>query len=149
MLKLNTQSGPVWLDLLPGVRVEVEPISVASMLIAREAVAKVLGSDEAGEGGEADSGDARDTNARASVALVRELCLRGIKRWEGVGDAGGEPAPVTPENIGALLDVWQAYDALDLLYVTPALRRGAEKNESKKPPVGTSVAAPNTAPPAA
>ncbi len=149
MIKLDRQTGPFWLDLVPGVRVEVEPISVASMLIAREAVAKVLGSDAEAEEGDADIGDARDTNARASVALVRELCLRGIKRWEGVGDADGEPAPVTPENVGALLDVWQVYDALDLHYVTPALRRGAEKNELKKPPAGTSGAAPNTALPAA
>jgi hypothetical protein len=144
MLKLDRHSGPFWLDLVPGVRVEVEPISVAAMLIAREAVAEVLAPGEEMEGE-----DPRAVNARASVALVRALCRRGIRRWEGVGDADGNPVAVSPEAIDALLDVWSVYDALDLLYVTPALRRGAEKNASVSSPVGTSAAVPRTAPPAA
>lgn len=144
MLKLDRQSAPFWLDLVPGVRVEVEPISVASMLIAREAVAAILA-----PGDEVDDADPREVNARASVALVRALCRRGIRRWEGVGDADGNPVAVSPETIDRLLDVWPVYDALDGLYVTPALRRGAEKNASASSPAGTSAAAPPTAPPAA
>nr|WP_137829754.1 hypothetical protein [Methylobacterium sp. L1A1] len=146
MLKLDRYSGPFWLDLVPGVRVEVEPISVAAMLIAREAVAEVLAP---GDGAEAEDADPREVNARASVALVRALCRRGIRRWEGVGDADGNPVAVSPETIDRLLDVWPVYDALDGLYVTPALRRSAEKNASVSSPAGTSAAAPPTAPPAA
>lgn len=144
MLKLDRQSGPFWLDLVPGVRVEVEPISVASMLIAREAVAAILAPSDETEGE-----DPREVNARASVALVHALCRRGIRRWEGVADADGNPVAVSPETIDRLLDVWSVYDALDGLYVTPALRRGAEKNASASSPAGTSAAAPRTAPPAA
>lgn len=146
MLKLDRQSGPFWLDLVPGVRVEVEPISVASMLIAREAVAAILAP---GDEAEVDDADPREVNARASVALVRALCRRGIRRWEGVGDADGNPVAVSPETVDMLLDVWPVYDALDLLYVTPALRRGAEKNASASSLAGISAAAPRTAPPAA
>lgn len=139
MIKLSSiKSDPSWLDLIPGVRLRVRPITVASMLVAREAVGKVY-RDE----------DQADVTARASIALVRELAHRGIVEWEGVGNAEGEPAPVTAETVDALLDHWPAYDALDALYVTPALRRDAEKNESSNSPDGTSAEAPNTATPAA
>jgi hypothetical protein len=139
MLKLSSASQePFWLDLIPGVRVRVRPITVASMLVAREAVGKVY-RDE----------DQTDVATRASMALVHELARRGIVEWEGVGTAEGEPAPVTAETVNALLDHWPAYDALDALYVTPALRRDEEKNASSSSPDGTSAEAPNTATPAA
>lgn len=139
MIKLSsTPSDPFWLDLIPGVRLRVWPITVASMLVAREAVSKVYRGD-----------DQTDVAARASIALVHELARRGIAEWEGVGNAEGEPAPVTVENIDALLDHWPAYDALDALYVAPALRRAEEKNESSNSPDGTSPEEPNTATPAA
>ncbi len=139
MLKLAPRADePFWLDLLPGVRVRLRPITVASMLVAREAVGKVY-RDE----------DKTDLTARASMALVRELAHRGIVEWEGIGTAEGEPAAVTSESIGDLLDHWPAYDALDALYVTPALRRDEEKNASSNSPDGTSGEDPNTARPAA
>lgn len=139
MLKLSTASQePFWLDLIPGVRIRVRPITVASMLVAREAVGKVY-RDE----------DQTDVAARASMALVRELSRRGIVEWEGVGNADGEPATVTAETVDTLLDHWPAYDALDALYVTPALRRDEEKNGSSNSPDGTSGEDPNTARPAA
>lgn len=139
MLKLSSAATePLWLDLLPGVRVKVRPITVASMLVAREAVSKVYRDQ-----------DQTDANARASMALVRELAHRGIVEWEGVGTADGEPAPVSAETVDALLDHWPAYDALDALYVTPALRRDEEKNASSNSPGGTSGEGPNTARPAA
>ncbi|BDL40923.1 hypothetical protein [Methylorubrum sp. GM97] len=139
MIKLSTSvAEPFWLDLLPGVRVKVRPITVASMLVAREAVGKVY-RDE----------DQTDVATRAGMALVHELARRGIVEWEGVGTAEGEPATVTGETIEALLDHWPAYDALDALYVTPALRRDEEKNASSNSPDGTSGEDPNTARPAA
>lgn len=139
MIKLSTSAAePFWLDLLPGVRVKVRPITVASMLVAREAVGKVYRKE-----------DQTDANVRASIALVHELAHRGIVEWEGVGTAEGAPAAVTTETIDALLDHWPAYDALDALYVTPALRRDLEKNASSSSPDGTSGEDPNTARPAA
>lgn len=139
MIKLsNSLADPTWLDLLPGVRVKVRPITVASMLVAREAVGKVY-RDE----------DQTNVTTRASMALVHELARRGIVEWEGVGTAEGDPAPVTAETLNALLDHWPAYDALDALYVTPALRRDEEKNGSSSSPDGTSAEAPSIASPAA
>ena len=139
MIKLSSAPAePFWLDLVPGVRVRVRPITVASMLVAREAVGKVY-RDE----------DQTDVTARASIALVHELARRGVVEWEGVGTAEDQPAPVTVENIDELLSHWSVYDALDALYVAPALRRDQEKNESSNSPGGTSPEEPNTATPAA
>ncbi|KQP82855.1 hypothetical protein [Methylobacterium sp. Leaf117] len=137
MLKLSPAAEPYWLDLLPGVRIKVRPITIASMLIARDAVSKVF----RGE-------DQEDVGVRANIALVREIAQRGVVEWEGVGDAEGNPAPVNRETIGALLDHWPAYDEIDVRYVAPALERGEEKNGSSSSPAGTTEAAPATAMPA-
>ncbi len=67
----------------------------------------------------------------------------------GIGDADGQPIPVTREAIDLLMENWPAYDAIDNLYVAPALARDAEKNASSSSSAGTSAAAPNTATPAA
>ncbi|MFH6783604.1 MULTISPECIES: hypothetical protein [Methylobacterium] len=138
MLKLAPQSDSFWLDVLPGVRIRFRPITVASMLVAREAVGKVF-RDE----------DQDDVDARANIALVRELTRRGIVEWEGIGDADEQPIPVTREAVDLLMENWPAYDAIDNLYVAPALARDAEKNASSNSASGTSAEAPNTATPAA
>lgn len=45
MLKLEPVSAePFWLDVLPGVRIQFQPVSVAAMLIARGAAGEALGS---------------------------------------------------------------------------------------------------------
>jgi hypothetical protein len=36
--------------------------------------------------------------------LIRELALRHVMSWTGV-EPGGEPAPPTPENIAAVMDL--------------------------------------------
>lgn len=138
MLKLTAPSTELfWLDLIPGVRVQVKPISIADMLLTRDEVIKVYREEET-----------EDTSAMADIAITRTLGRRGIKAWEGVGDATGEPAPVTPENIDLLLVNFDTYDALHRLYVVPAMQRDQEKNESSSAPAGTSEEAPPIAPPA-
>ncbi|TXN25182.1 hypothetical protein [Methylobacterium sp. WL19] len=138
MLKLKPAATDLaWLDLLPGVRVQVKPISIADMLLTRDEVIKVYREDET-----------EDTSALADIAITRTLGRRGIKAWEGVGDTAGEPAPVTPENIDLLLENFDAYDALHRLYVVPAMQRDQEKNVSSSAPGGTSEEAPPIAPPA-
>ncbi|MGE7417826.1 hypothetical protein [Methylobacterium tarhaniae] len=138
MLKLSQAAETFWLDVLPGVRIRFKPITVASMLVAREAVGKVF-RDE----------DQDDVGARANIALVRELARRGIVEWEGIGDAEGQPLSVTREAVDLLMENWPAYDQIDNLYVAPALARDAEKNVSSNSSAGTSVEAPTTATPVA
>ncbi len=116
MLKLAFDREPFWLDLSPGVRIQFRPITVAAILLARTAAADVL---RAG-------GD--DAMVRAGVAFTRSLAQSGIAAWEGIGDAQGNVVEPTADNIDALLELWPTFDAIDRLYVGPALIRDAEKN---------------------
>jgi hypothetical protein len=116
MLKLVFDREPFWLDLVPGARVQFRPITVAAILLARTAAADVL---RAG-------GD--DAMVKAGVAFTRSLAHSGIAAWEGIGDADGNPVEPTKETIDAALEVWSLFDAIDRLYVGPALLQDAEKN---------------------
>lgn len=124
MLKLSlTQREPAWLDLIPDVRLRVRPPTSAAMIAARTAASKAFQPPE--EGAPAPSGD---RGSEAAASLVLALAHHAIVEWEGVGDAEGEPAPVTAENVEALMRVWPAFDAFDRLYVAPALAGSEEKN---------------------
>ncbi|ARP98198.1 hypothetical protein [Pseudorhodoplanes sinuspersici] len=116
MLKLAFDREPFWLNLLPGVRVQFRPITVAAILLARTAAADVL---RAG-------GD--DAMVKAGCAFTRSLAHSGIVAWEGIGDADGNPVEPTKETIDAAVEVWALFDAVDRLYVGPALLQDAEKN---------------------
>jgi len=116
MLKLTAGREPYWLNLVAGVRAQFRPISVAAILIARTAAADVL---RAG-------GD--DAMVKAGVAFTRSLAHSGIAAWEGIGDADGNPVEPTKETIDAALEHWPVFDAIDRLYVGPALIQDAEKN---------------------
>ena len=124
MLKLSTPSRePFWLDILPGVRIQFRPISVADMLVARAAAAESLGTKVEG-----DAPLDRSTTVAAGAAFTRSLTLSGIVEWEGIGDASDKPIDPNPVAINQLLEVWPAFDAIDRLYVGPALTRFEEKN---------------------
>ena len=124
MLKLSTPSRePFWLDILPGVRIQFRPISVADMLVARAAAAESLGTKVEG-----DLALDRSTTVAAGAAFTRSLALSGIVAWEGIGDDKGKPIDPTPTTVDQLLEIWPAFDAIDRLYVGPALTRLDEKN---------------------
>lgn len=90
MLKLNaTPREPFWLDILPGVRLRLRPISVAAVLIARARVAEKLRDLAAGATEE-------EKNALAAAVFVASLAKSGVVEWEGIVGADGAPAPVTP-----------------------------------------------------
>ncbi|MGA0595398.1 hypothetical protein [Enterovirga sp. CN4-39] len=136
MLRLSPKgSEPFWIDLLPGVRVQVRPISAAMMLVARAAAGDAFRSAD------------RDSVHYANAAMTVSLAHQGIVAWEGIGDAEGAPLQVTPENIDLLLDEWPAFQALDDGYTRPALVAADEKNGSRPSPNGISAAGPNTAMP--
>lgn len=116
MLKLGVERQPFWLDVARGVRVQFRPISVAAILLARSAAADVLQ-----EGG-------TDAAIKAGVAFTRSLSHSGIAAWEGIGDADGNVVEPSAENVDALLELWPVFDAIDRLYVGPALIRDSEKN---------------------
>jgi hypothetical protein len=130
MLKLAARERePYWLDLFPGVRLRLRPITVAAIIAARQAAAEAM---KTPDGQEIFVG---------SAAFTRSIARWGILEWEGVGDADGNPVAPTPETVDALLELWQAFDAVDRLYVAPALIGIDEKNASSLSPNGTSAGA--------
>lgn len=139
MLKLNAAPRePFWLDILPGVRISLRPISVAAVLIARARVAERLRELAA-------SATEEEKNALVSAVFVASLAKSGVIEWEGIVGADGAPAPVTPEIIDAALTILQVFDALDRRYVGPYLAVEEEKNASAPSPNGASEGAKDTA----
>jgi hypothetical protein len=135
MIKLpSCPREPFWLDILPGVRIRLRPISVAAVLIARARVVEKLRDLAA-------SATEEEKNALCSAVFVTSLAKSGVVAWEGVVGADGAPAPVTPENIDAALSILPVFDALDRRYVGPYLSTEDEKNASAPSPNGASAGA--------
>ena len=117
MLRLNLAREPYWLDLGLGVRVRVEPLTTALMVAARsDPAVRALP-----EG---------TTDDAVAVVFGKALAGRAILDWEGVGDADGQPVPVTPEGIAALLDILPIFERFQMGYVAKGLELEAEKNAS-------------------
>lgn len=128
--KVPTPAAPKWLTLLPDldppVEVEVRAAGKADKLAARFAARATV---RAG-------GDGVDGH----VAYVMTLAQRAIIGWKGVGDAEGAPVDPTRDEVildpetGAVEEIIPgtisnlmnaedvgAYEAFELLYVTPLL----------------------------
>ena len=60
-----------------------------------------------------DAPEAAQTLGTRTASFLKELGRLAIEAWEGVGDAAGEPAAVTPEGIDALLDLWPIAEAFE------------------------------------
>ena len=135
MLTLDLTNAPSWYDLVPGVRVQLRPLTTALMVAAR--------SDTAVE----EVSEAASDEERA-VAFAKALARRAVLFWEGIGDADGNPIDPTPKAIDALLDVWPIFEAFQLTYVSKGLLLEQEKNASALSPSGPSAGAKATAKPA-
>jgi hypothetical protein len=135
MLRLDLAAKPHWLDLGHGVRLHVEPLTSALMMAAR--------ADPAVEALPEDAG-----NEVLALAMAKAVARRAVLAWEGVGDAEGQPLPVTPEGVDALLEVWPIFEAFQLAYVAKGLVLEQEKNVSAPSPNGISAGATATARPA-
>ena len=135
MIRLNLTATPEWLDLAPGLRLLVGPLTTALMVSAR------------GDPAIADLPEGAATE-EAALAMAKALARRAILEWEGIGDADGNPIDPRPEAIDALLDLWPAFEAFQTTYVAKALLLDAEKNASVPLPTGPSAGAKATARPA-
>ncbi len=134
MLKLDLSNEPAWLDLGHGVRVNLRPLTTALMVAARN--------DPAVQGLSEDA-----TDEESALVFAKALARVAILDWEGIGDADGNPIPVCPEAIGALLDLWPLFEAFQTGYVARGLLLEQEKNASSPLPAGSSVRATDTAKP--
>lgn len=135
MIRLDLSAGPQWLDLGSGLRLAVLPVTTAVMVAARNDPAVEALSDAA-------------SKEELALAMARAVARRVVTGWEGVGDANGNPVPVTPEGIDALLDIWPVFEAFQTRCLAPHLMLDAEKNASSPLPTGTSAGAAATARPA-
>ena len=135
MIRLNLTAKPQWLDLAPGLRLLVGPLTTALMVSARADPAIEALSEGA-------------TQEALALAMARAVARRAVLEWEGVGDEAGNILPVTPEGIDALLEIWPIFEAFQTQYVARGLILDAEKNVSAPLPSGPSAGAKAIASPA-
>ncbi len=135
MIRLNLTATPQWLDLAPGLRLLVGPLTTALMVSARADAAIEAMPETA-------------TNEELALAMAKAVARRTVLDWEGVGDAEGNIVPVSAEGIDALLEIWPVFEAFQTQYVARGLILDAEKNASALLPTGPSAGAIATAPPA-
>ena len=135
MIRLNLTATPEWLDLAPGLRLLVGPLTTALMVSARADLAVETLSEGA-------------TQEEMALAMAKSVARRAVLDWEGVGDDGGNILPVSPEGIDALLEIWPVFEAFQTQYVARGLLLDQEKNVSAPSPTGPSAVATDTARPA-
>ncbi len=135
MLTLDLTNTPRWHDLVPGVRMQLRPLTTALMVATR--------ADHAVEAVPAAASD-----EERALAFAKALARRAVLAWDGIGGADGNPIDPSPEAIDAALDVWPLFEAFQLGYVSKGLLLEQEKNASAPLPSGPSAGATATAQPA-
>ena len=135
MIRLNLTATPQWLDLAPGLRLLVGPLTTALMVSARADPAIECLPEGA-------------TQEELALAMAKAVARRAVLDWEGVGDNTGNIVPVSPEGIDALLEIWPVFEAFQTKYVARGLILDAEKNVSAPSPTGLSAEATGIARPA-
>ena len=135
MIRLNLTATPQWLDLAPGLRLLVGPLTTALMVSARADMAIEALPESA-------------TTEELALAMAKAVARRAILEWEGVGDEDGRIVAVTPDGIDALLEIWPVFEAFQTSYVAKGLILDSEKNGFAPLPSGPSAGAKDTAPPA-
>ena len=133
MIRLNLTATPQWLDLAPGLRLLVGPLTTALMVSARADMA-------------IESLPETASTEELALAMAKTVARRAILDWEGVGDEDGNVVTVTPEGIDALLEIWPVFEAFQTGYVAKGLILDAEKNASAPSPSGPSAGANDIAP---
>lgn len=114
MLKLTKRDEtPIWLDIVPGVRMQFRPVTVPMIAAAKRAArnAYIALPEESTDD---------DREAAANVAMMNSVVRAGLISWEGVGDADGQPIDVSPEAIGLIMDQWPVFESIMRQYLAPA-----------------------------
>lgn len=127
MLRLQLTNTTRWIELVPGVKIEVLPMGTS--LVSR-AQARLR----------ADRTEGDTTPVpRSSFALA--IAQEAVIDWTGVGDEAGRPLAVSPAGVMALMEVFPVHTAFERLYVAPGLVLAEEGNVSAPLPSGTSAGA--------
>lgn len=157
MIRLSIPKEPYWLDLGHSVRVKVRPPSTAIAAAVRAAASRRVDAlrrdlEERKRSGvpldglpDLDDPDVREGHLQ--LVTAQSYARFAILDWEGVLAADGDaPAPVTPQTVDDLMQIYAIAVAFVSLYLQPLDVLVAEGNASRPAPNGTSAAEPATAP---
>jgi hypothetical protein len=159
MIDLSQRSEPYELDLPYGLKVTVKPLTTAGMAAAQAATRRAVEAIERQVRERTEAGLTLDGLPDLSAEgerdgfyqaqLIRELAARHVTTWTGVELTGG-PAPPTPENIAAVMDLYPVGERFFQEFSLRQVLLNAAKNGSGPSAVGTSSRAegPSTAGPA-
>src|SRR5919106_1984289 len=159
MIDLAQQSGPYEISLPYGLTVTVKPLTTAGMATAQAAARRAVEAIErqARERTEAglqldglpDLSTEGERDGFYQAQLIRELAVRHIRSWTGV-EFGGGPAPPTPENISAVMELYPVGERFFQEFTLRQVLLNAAKNGSGPSAAGISSRAegPITAEPA-
>jgi hypothetical protein len=156
MIDLAQRSEPYEIALPYGLSVTVKPLTTAGMAAAQSAARRVVEAierqvrerTEAGLTleGLPDLSTDGERDGFYQAQLIRELSVRHIMSWTGV-ELGGGPAPPTPENITAAMELYPVGERFFQEFTLRQVLLNAAKNGCGPSAAGTSSRAegPNTA----
>ena len=160
MLDLSTPKAPFDIALPYGLLVTVKPLTTAGMAAAQAAARRAVEAIERQARERTEAGLALDGLPDLSAdgerdgfyqaQLIRELAVRHITSWTGV-ELGGGPAPPTPENIAAVMELYPVGERFFQEFTLRQVLLNAAKNGCGPSAAGISSRAegPSTAEPAA
>ncbi len=156
MIRLDIKKEPYWLELAAEVRLKVKPLTSAIMHMAQaQAVRTLLATQKERKALLESGGDASHLpdlenevvrHSVSDVMLNTELARLAILAWENVVVPGTEePAMLTPEHIGELMEIWFINQEFGKKYMRQLDLLEAEGNGSRPAVNGTSAAGRATA----
>ena len=160
MIDLAQRSGPYEITLPYDLTVTVKPLTTAGMAAAQAAARRAVEAVERQARERTDAGlppdGLPDLSADAErdgfyqAQLIRELAVRHVSSWTGV-ELGGGPAPPTPQNIAAVMELYPVGERFFQEFTFGQLLLNAAKSGCGPSAAGTSSRAecPSTAGPAA
>ena len=160
MIDLGQRSEPYEIALPYGLSVTVKPLTTAGMAAAQAAARRAIEAIERQARERTEAGLELDGLPDLSVEgerdgfyqaqLIRELAIRHVTNWIGV-DLGGGPAPPTPSNIAAVMELYPVGERFFQEFTLRQVLLNAAKNGSALSAAGTSsrVEGPSIAEPAA
>jgi hypothetical protein len=159
MIDLAQRSEPYKIALPYGLAVTVKPLTTAGMAAAQAAARRTVEAIERQARERTEAGLALDALPDLSsdgerdgfyqAQLIRELAVRHVTTWTGVGLEGG-PAPPTPQNIAAVMELYPVGERFFQEFTLRQVLLNAAKNGCGPSAAGTSSPAegPSTAKPA-
>jgi hypothetical protein len=135
LVRLDLTTEDRWTTLLAGFEVLHGPVTSAILSEAGHAAMA------------ARDGEDPPTMEARTVAITRFIARAVIRDWRGVvDDATGEPLPVSPATIDAVMDIWPIFRAFNERVIDARIRVDREKKGLPPLQNGTSGAEPTTAP---